>query len=49
MGNNLEKAPSVGNGPGAMALHLIPYLTHSEASERVSVKTPPLAQAEGTT
>ncbi len=43
------KAPSVGNGPGAMALRRIPCSAHSTASERIIASTPALAQAEGRT
>ena len=49
LGNNLSHAPLVGKGPGAIALHLIPYFTHSEASDRVRANTPPLAAADGAT
>src|SRR5258708_25559060 len=44
-----DHAPSVGNGPGAMALMRMRYLAHSTASEVVIAKTPALAHAEGTT
>src|SRR5215467_11106876 len=43
-----DHAPSVGNGPGAMALRRIPYLAHSMASEVVMARTPALPHAEGT-
>jgi hypothetical protein len=42
-----ENAPSVGIGPGAIALTRIPACPHSTASERVMASTPALAQAEG--
>src|SRR5262252_10919259 len=44
-----DQAPSVGKGPGAMALRRMPYLAHSTASEVVMARTPALAHAEGTT
>src|SRR5437660_6448438 len=48
-GISRENAPSVGTGPGAMALTRIPYAAHSTASDRVITSTPALAQAEGST
>src|SRR5438034_11552578 len=48
-GNNLDHAPSVGNGPGAIAFTRIFFLPHSAARERVSASTPPFAEADGTT
>ena len=48
-GTRRDHAPSVGNGPGAMALQRILYFAHSTASERVMASTPALAQADGTT
>ena len=48
-GINLDHAPFVGNGPGAIALNLILCLPHSTASDLVIAKTPALAAAEGTT
>ena len=47
-GSSLSHAPLVGKGPGAIALDLILYLAHSKANERVKLKTPDLAHAEGT-
>src|SRR5258705_11136114 len=44
-----DHAPSVGNGPGAMAFSLMLYLAHSTASDVAIASTPPFAQAEGTT
>src|SRR5215470_10548257 len=44
-----DQAPSVGNGPGAIALRRMLYLPHSTASEVVIASTPALAHAEGTT
>src|ERR1700722_5204842 len=48
-GMRRDQAPSVGNGPGAMALTRILYFAHSTASEVVMARTPALAQADGTT
>src|SRR5262245_10897925 len=48
-GTRRDQAPSVGNGPGAMALRRILYLAHSTAREVVMARTPALAQEEGTT
>jgi len=42
-------APEVWNGPGAIALSLIPFFPHSTANDRVNARTPALAVAEGTT
>src|SRR5919201_1115092 len=42
-------APSVGTGPGAIALTRMPYAAHSTASERVSARTPAFAHADGRT
>lgn len=39
----------MGNGPGAIALNLRPYLAHSVARDLVIVSTPDLEIAEGTT
>ena len=43
------QAPSVGKGPGAMALSRMPWRPHSAARLRVMASTPALAMAEGTT
>src|ERR1700754_4722794 len=48
-GMRRDQAPSVGNGPGAIALTRILYFAHSTASEVVMARTPALAQADGTT
>src|ERR1700756_5452704 len=48
-GISRENAPSVGTGPGAMALKRMPYLPHSTARLRVRFSTPALATEEGTT
>ena len=48
-GANLFQAPSVINGPGAIAFVLILYFAHSTANDLVIAKTPALAEAEGTT
>src|SRR6202020_3462179 len=48
-GMRRDQAPSVGNGPGAMALTRILYFAHSTASEVCRAGTPALAQADGTT
>ncbi len=45
----LPQAPSVGNGPGAMAFRRMPLGPHSTARLRVMASTPALAMAEGTT
>ena len=42
-GMSRDQAPSVGNGPGAMALRRMLYLPHSTASEVVIARTPALA------
>src|SRR4029077_7519087 len=48
-GMRRDHAPSVGNGPGAMAFKRIRYFDHSTAREVVMARTPAFAQAEGTT
>src|SRR5690349_10711747 len=48
-GSSLLHAPSVGNGPGAMALLRILYFAHSTARDRVNASTPAFPHAEGTT
>src|SRR6266404_9249346 len=48
-GISRENAPSVGTGPGAMALTRILYAAHSTASDRVRASTPAFAHAEGST
>src|SRR5271168_2727174 len=48
-GISRDHAPSVGNGPGAMALNRMRYFAHSTASERVIASTPAFAHADGTT
>src|SRR5260370_11532137 len=48
-GMRRDHAPSVGKGPGAMALRRMLYLAHSTASEVGMVSTPALAHAESTT
>src|SRR5437764_11808694 len=48
-GTSRDHAPSVGNGPGAMAFKRMLYLPHSTASDVVIASTPALAHAEGTT
>src|SRR3954447_1155460 len=42
------QAPSVGKGPGAMALKRMPRLPHSTASDWVMTLSPALDMAEGT-
>src|SRR3954452_16638365 len=46
-GTRRDHAPSVGNGPGAIALQRILYFAHSTASERIIASTPALAHADG--
>src|SRR5262249_48020751 len=48
-GMSRDQAPSVGNGPGAMAFSRMLYLAHSTAREVVIASTPALAQEDGTT
>src|SRR5581483_11650329 len=48
-GISRDHAPSVGNGPGAIAFARILWCAHSTASERVIASTPALAHADGTT
>ena len=48
-GANLDQAPFVGKGPGAIAFDLIPYFAHSTAKDLVIARTPAFAQADGTT
>src|SRR5436305_13861200 len=48
-GMSRDQAPSVGNGPGAIALRRMLYLPHSTASEVVIAKTPAFAHDQGTT
>jgi hypothetical protein len=49
VGSSRDHAPSVGKGPGAIALQRMPYVAHSTASERVIASTPAFAAADGTT
>src|SRR5246127_5573652 len=46
VGIRRDHAPSVGNGPGAMAFRRIWYFAHSTAKEVVIASTPALAHAE---
>ena len=48
-GANLFQAPSVINGPGAIALVRILYFAHSTAKDLVIANTPAFAEADGTT
>ena len=48
-GISRDQAPSVGNGPGAMALTRMLYFAHSTAKEVVMARTAAFAQADGTT
>jgi hypothetical protein len=48
-GSSRSHAPFVGNGPGAIALQVMPRGPHSTASERVIASTPAFAAADGTT
>jgi hypothetical protein len=48
LGINRDHAPSVGNGPGAIAFNRMLYRAHSTASDRVIANTPAFAAAEGT-
>ena len=41
------EGPSVGNGPGAIALVRMPYTAHSTASERIIASTPRLGRGRG--
>ena len=45
----LEHTPFVSMGPGEMPTKRMPYLPHSDASDRVIAATPALAAADGTT
>src|ERR1700744_5580117 len=47
-GFSRAQAPSVGKGPGAMALKRTPRLPHSTASDWVMTFSPALDMAEGT-
>src|SRR5215211_3392623 len=49
VGSSRDHAPSVGNGPGAIAFTRMPYAAHSTASDRVIASTPAFEAAEGTT
>ena len=44
-----EPSILLGNGPGAIALNLIPYLPHSEARDLVKLLIPALEIDDGTT
>src|SRR5258708_36671809 len=48
-GMRRDQAPSVGNGPGAMALRRMLDLAHSTARDVVIASTPAFAHADGTT
>src|SRR5207248_9374114 len=48
-GTTRDHAPSVGNGPGAMAFKRMLYLPHSTARDVVMASTPAFAHEEGTT
>ncbi len=48
-GRRRLEAPSVGNGPGAMALRRMPKRPHSTASDFVITCSPAFDIAEGTT
>src|SRR5436309_1576086 len=48
-GISRDHAPSVGNGPGAIAFTRTPNRAHSIASDRVIASTPAFAHADGTT
>src|SRR5690606_5860278 len=47
-GESRAQAPSVGKGPGAMALRRMPYGPHSAASDFVMMLTPAFDMADGT-
>src|SRR5580704_3959942 len=48
-GMRRDHAPSVGKGPGGIALRRMWCFPHSTAKEVVSARTPALAHADGTT